>query len=97
MCLVYNLIAGAPTDREAAIRYVVCAVCFSIIISGLSGHSIYRILSINVADDVEEQEYSVDKSYQGSLIEVVSSFRNKRELTKEEIKELKNYLEDLEE
>ncbi|MGN8630221.1 hypothetical protein ACTNEW_01260 [Blautia sp. HCP3S3_G3] len=92
--LVYNLIAGAPVGREAAIRYIICAIGFSIIVSGLSGYSIYRIFNIKVADDDKE---TVNKAYQGSLLELVSAFEEENKISKSEIDDIRKYLDDLEE
>lgn len=96
MCLFYNLVAGAPVEYEAAIRYMISAAGFSIIVSGLSGYSIFRIFSFQVAEDedIEETGKVLDKSYQGSFTELVSAFE-KGELSDDEINSLRSFLDSI--
>ena len=96
MCLFYNLVAGTPTEYESAIRYMISAAGFSVIVSGLSGYSIFRIFSFKVAEDedIEETGKVLDKTYQGSFTELVSAFE-KGELSDDEINSLRSFLDSI--
>lgn len=92
-CLFYNLVAGPPTEYESAIRYMISAAGFSIIVSGLSGYSIFKIFSFEVAEDedIKETGNVLDKSYMGSFTELVSAFE-KGKLSDDDIDSLRSFL-----
>lgn len=97
-CLFYNLVAGAPQEYGAAIRYMICAAGFSIIVSGLSGYSIFKIFSFKVAENenVRETRNIPDQSYRGSFTELVNAL-DKTELSNDDIDKLRCFLNNLEE
>lgn len=97
-CLFYNLVAGAPQEYGAAIRYIICAAGFSIIVSGLSGYSIFKIFSFKVAENenVRETRNIPDQSYRGSFTELVNAL-DKTELSNDDIDKLRCFLNNLEE
>jgi hypothetical protein len=96
MCLFYNLVAGAPEEYESAIRYMISAAGFSVIVSGLVGYSLYKIFLFEISKekkDVKETKKITDKSYQDSLTALVSAFEKEGALSEDEINNLRSYLD----
>lgn len=93
-CLFYNLVAGAPQDYESAIRYMISAAGVSVIVSGFSGYSIFKIFSFEVAEDedIKETRNVIDKSYQGSFTEFVNAL-DKKKLSDDDINRLRSFLD----
>ena len=72
---------------------MISAAGFSIIVSGLSGYSIFKIFSFEVAEDedIKETGNVLDKSYMGSFTELVSAFE-KGKLSDDDIDSLRSFL-----
>lgn len=95
-CLFYNFIAGAPTDHDSAIRYIISAAGLSIILSGFSGYSIFKIFLFKAPEDEETKETKnvVNKLSQNSFSKLVSAF-NEKGLTENDIDSLRSFLDSI--
>lgn len=95
-CLFYNLVAGAPTEYESTIRYMISAAGFSVIVSSLSGYSIFKIFLFQVADDedIEGTKNILNKTSQGWSMDLVKALI-KKELSNEDVETLRSFLDNI--
>ena len=103
--LFVAMICGAPTESTHAWRYVICAAVVSVLLP--AGLIFFFITTVNLSRRLEEQNEesmafsNIDEilrrnSYDIPVSVLVNALTKKKNLTKEEKKELLAYLEDFE-
>ena len=103
--LFVAMICGAPAESTHAWRYVICAAVVSVLLP--AGLIFFFITTVNLSRRLEEQNEksmafsNIDEilrrnSYDIPVSVLVNALTKKRNLTKEEKKELLAYLEDFE-